>query len=91
MGELILLDADEFYAKLEELLQKHQHRIEPEVFKWISGEEAMNLLKISSPTTLNRLRQTGSIRYTYVSSRKVLLYDRHSIEKYLESNAQETF
>lgn len=58
--------------------------------KYISEQEAMSLLGIKSKTTLWRLRTEGKIIYTS-PSRKILLYDRESIEVYLDENRQECF
>lgn len=58
--------------------------------KWISGTEAMNMLRIKSKTTLQKLRDEGKIRFTQ-PEKKIVLYDRQSIEDYLEDFTYETF
>ena len=58
--------------------------------KWISPEEAMKLLNIKSKTTLSALRSSGKIRYAHPQKR-IILYDRESINEYLENNARDTF
>jgi len=50
----------------------------------------MQMLHITSKTTLQRYRDEGFIRYTQ-PSRKVILYGRQSILEFLESKAKDTF
>ena len=58
--------------------------------KWITGDETMKMLNITSPTTMLSLRNNGKIRFSQ-PMHKVILYDRHSVLEYIESNAKETF
>ena len=58
--------------------------------KWISPEEAMAMLRISSKTTLQRLRDERKIGYTQPEAR-VILYDADSIEDYLEKHSKRPF
>lgn len=58
--------------------------------KWIDGAEAMQMLRIKSKTTLQKLRDEGRIRYSQPEA-KVILYDRDSIDAYLEKHAKDTF
>lgn len=58
--------------------------------KWLSPEEAMDILRIKSKTTLQKLRDEGRIRYSQPEAR-VILYDRDSIDAYLEKHAKDTF
>jgi predicted site-specific integrase-resolvase len=58
--------------------------------KWISDEEAMEFLNIKSKTTLQKFRDEGKIRFSQ-PEKKIILYDRDSINAYLEKNAKETF
>ncbi|RYZ84994.1 MAG: DNA-binding protein, partial [Proteobacteria bacterium] len=48
------------------------------------------LLKIKSKTTLQKLRDEGKIRFSQ-PQKKLILYDRDSINTYLEQNAKKTF
>ncbi|MEM6767521.1 MAG: helix-turn-helix domain-containing protein [Bacteroidota bacterium] len=50
----------------------------------------MEILTITSKTTLQKLRDEGKIRFSQ-PMKKLILYDRESILTYLEENAQETF
>ena len=88
--EVICLEDSAFYALIEQVVGrlKDLHGNEPD--KWISDEQAMQLLNIKSKTTLQKLRDEGKIRFSQ-PQKKIILYDRHSINEYLESNARNTF
>lgn len=58
--------------------------------KWITGDETMKMLNVTSPTTLLSLRNNGKIRFSQ-PMHKVILYDRDSILEYIESNAKDKF
>lgn len=58
--------------------------------KWIDGEEVMQVLRIKSKTTLQKLRDEGKIRFSQ-PEKKIILYDRDSIDDYLDKHAQNTF
>ena len=58
--------------------------------KWIDAEEAMLLLNIKSTTTLQKLRDEGKIRFSQ-PQKKIILYDRDSINEYIEKYVRETF
>ncbi len=58
------------------------------VDRWISPNEAMQLL-ITSKTTLQKLRDEGKIRFSQ-PEKKLILYDIHSIDEYLEKYAKKT-
>ena len=87
--EVICLETEAFYTLIEELYErlKEKENIQD---KWISKEEALGLLKVKSDTTLQKLRDEGKIRFSRSGDRKIV-YDRESIESYLEQNASETF
>lgn len=87
---VICLESPAFRKLVDTLVGyvKEKHLIKEDA--WITSDEAMRLLNISSKTTLQTLRDTGKIRYTH-PMHKVLLYDRQSILNYLESHAKETF
>ena len=53
--------------------------------RWIDGEEAMRLLRITSLTTLQKLRDEQAITFSQ-PMKKVILYDRFSIDEYLEKH-----
>lgn len=58
--------------------------------KWISTDEAMQKLRISSKTTLQKLRDEGKIRFSQ-PEKKHIVYDVDSINEYFEKNAKEPF
>lgn len=89
--EVICLEESAFYALIDEVVERiKDQNPTAKMDKWISGEEAMHLLRISSKTTLANLRNEGKIRYSQ-PQKKIILYDRESIESYLEQNAKEPF
>jgi hypothetical protein len=87
---VICLEDEAFYALIDNVLTriKAQYTIKDD--KWISDEEAMHKLRISSKTTLQKLRDEGKIRFTQ-SAKKIILYDNDSINKYLEKHAKNAF
>jgi len=87
--EVICIEDTAFYALMEEVVKriKDQHEIKED--KWISGDEAMKKLRISSKTTLQKLRDEGRIRFSQPEKR-VILYDVDSIYQYLEKHATNT-
>ena len=57
---------------------------------WVKKEVAMEMLGITSQTSLQKLRNEGAIEYTTVLPKNIL-YDRNSINDYLESKRQKRF
>ena len=57
---------------------------------WISPEEAMRLLRISSVTTLLKYKDTGKVRAARLSL-KHILYDSNSILQFLDDQALNRF
>lgn len=57
--QVICLEDKAFYALIDKVVTRirEQHNIKED--KWISGEEAMAKLRISSKTTLQKLRDEG--------------------------------
>ncbi len=88
--QVICLEEDAFYALIDQVVARLKKGHNEEKGKWVSDEEAMQLLNIRSKTTLQKLRDEGKIRFSQ-PQKKVILYDRNSIEIYLERNARETF
>lgn len=88
--EVICLEDKAFFALLEQVIErvKEKHRITED--KWISGDEAMKKLRISSKSTLQKFRDSGVIRFSQ-PEKKIILYDVESIYEYLEKHAKETF
>lgn len=88
--EIICLQDQAFYELLDEVVKriKEKHSIKEDA--WISGEEAMQKLRISSKTTLQRLRDTGAILFSQ-PEKKMILYNRESINQYIEKHSKKTF
>ena len=88
--KVICLEEEAFFALVEEVVERIKSTQNIPQEKWIDGTEAMNLLKIKSKTTLQKLRDEGEIRFSQ-PQKKIILYDRDSLHEYLERNAKETF
>jgi len=88
--EVICLEEPAFYALIEQVVGRLKNTQASNPEKWIDDEAAMHLLNIKSKTTLQKLRDEGKIRFTQ-PQKKIILYDRHSIDEHLEKNARETF
>ena len=83
--EVICIETEAFYALVEEVYDRLK---EKEKFqdKWVDGEEAMRLLNVKSKTTMQELRDERKIRFSQ-PMKKIILYDRDSINEYLESKS----
>ena len=89
--EVICLESAAFFELVERVVQRMKKESEDQKEdKWISSQEAMKLLRITSRTTLLYMRNEGKIRYSQLA-KKIILYDRESILDYLEKNATDTF
>ncbi|WP_299111443.1 helix-turn-helix domain-containing protein [uncultured Winogradskyella sp.] len=88
--QVVCLQEEAFYALFDKVVEHLKQKYEDEPHQWIDGEEAMSLLNISSKTTLQKLRDEGKIRYSQPQKR-IILYDRYSINDYIESHVREIF
>jgi hypothetical protein len=88
--QVICLEEEAFYALVEQVVLRIKEKQSITEDKWISAEEAMQKLRISSKTTLQKLRDEGKIRFSQ-PERKHILYDVASIYEYLEKHAKDTF
>lgn len=88
--EVICLQDEAFYMLIEEVVNRIKEKNGIKEDKWISSEEAMQKLRISSKTTLQKLRDEGKIRFSQ-PEKKLILYDVDSIYQYLETHVKETF
>ncbi|GAB3995706.1 hypothetical protein GCM10028807_36560 [Spirosoma daeguense] len=88
--EVICLEDDAFFALVEQVVARLKEKSAQEKDKWISDEQAMHLLNIKSKTTLQKLRDKGEIRFSQ-PQKKIIIYDRDSINAYLEQNAKDIF
>jgi hypothetical protein len=88
--DVICIENTTFYALIEMVIARIKEKVPTDADKWISSVEAMSLLRITSKTTLQKLRDEGKIRASQPGKRTVL-YDRTSIIDYLEDFTYETF
>lgn len=77
-------------ALMDQMIERMEAKFSASQDRWISDVEAMQLLRITSRTTLQKYRDEGKIRFSQ-PSRKVILYDRESILAFIEDNAKDTF
>ena len=88
--QVVCLQEEAFYALFDKVVEHIESSQKNKPAKWIDGEEAMLLLNIKSTTTLQKLRDEGKIRFSQ-PQRRIILYDRDSINEYIEKHARETF
>lgn len=62
--EVICLEDKAFQTLIEKVIQHVEEKNVVKNDRWISGEEAMKVLRISSKTTLQKLRNEGKIRFS---------------------------
>jgi len=86
------LESEAFYKLIDEVVQRLNTPISsaPSPDEWIELEEVMSLLKIRSKTTIQKLRDTGKIRFSKLGPKQIL-YHRPSILAYIENNVKEMF
>jgi len=87
--EVICLQSEALYKLVDDVVEKmmEQRQEQPE---WLSGDETMELLKITSRTTLQKLKNEGHIKFSQ-PMKKLVLYHRQSILDYLEKHSKEPF
>ncbi|GAB1856146.1 hypothetical protein MHTCC0001_09810 [Flavobacteriaceae bacterium MHTCC 0001] len=88
--QVICLDEEAFYSLFNKVVEHLDHKYGDRPRKWISDQDAMSLLNIKSKTTLQELRDNGDIGFSQ-PRKKVILYDRDSINAYLEKHAKKPF
>lgn len=82
--EVICMEDKAFFALLDRAVDHIKAHLETKGDKWISGEEAMKRLNITSKTTLQKLRDGGKIRFTQ-PEKKIILYGADSIASFLDA------
>ena len=87
---VICLEDQAFYAVLDKVILYIKDNHGQKEDKWISDDEAMKMLRITSRTTLQKFRDQGKIRFSQ-PEKKIILYDRESIEEFLNRNSRDTF
>lgn len=85
--EVICLQTKAFHALIDEVVNRIQENQKNTIQdKWISEEEGMHMLRVKSKTTMSLLRNNGEIRFSQ-PRKKIIMYDRDSINAYLEKHA----
>lgn len=89
-NQSILLDplqlemlADILYTRIEKRLSAYQD-------KWLDLSQVKALLRVSSSSTIQDLRDSGQLRFSKINSRTIL-YDRDSVLEYIERHIKEKF
>ncbi len=88
--KVILIEEEAFFELIERVILRMSAKLNAKKKKWLTPQEAMEELGISSTTTLQRYRDEGKIKYSQ-PSRKIIRYDPVSIQEYLESKTKNTF
>jgi hypothetical protein len=90
-SQLICLHSDAFYELVHHVVEHitDTYKLDKSE-RWISTEECMKLLNIKSRTTIWELKTQGKIAYSQIS-KKVILFDRHSVLDFIGSNKREVF
>lgn len=88
--KVILIEEEAFFELVDRAVQRISGKMNADKKKWLTPKEAMKELGISSPTTLQRYRDEGRIRYSQ-PSKKIIRYDPESIQEFLDSKTKNTF
>ena len=88
--EVICLQDDAFYTLVEQVVNRLKEKQSIKSDKWLTGEQVMQMLHITSKTTLQKLRDEGKIRFSQ-PEKKIILYDAESVNNYLGKHAKDTF
>ena len=85
---VICIETEAFYELIDHVVERLSTKHNVPAEKWIDGSDAMKKLGIKK-TTLQKLRDHGEIEFSKMG--KNILYNRFSIEEYIERNKRETF
>lgn len=85
--QVICLESEALYQLVDKVVERIKDKKAVVQDKWLSPKEAMDILRITSKTTLQKLRDNAEIRFTQPTTKKVL-YDRDSLHEYLDRNAK---
>ena len=83
----ICMDEQVYYDLKEGLLLRLKTMNQIQDDPWITVNEALDLLSITSQTTLKKFCDQGHIRVSKITE-KIVLYDRQSILHFLESHVK---
>lgn len=87
---VVCLESETFYKLLDTVIQRFKPAESLPGDKWISGPEAMRMMRIKRKAALQKMRDEGNIRFTQ-PEKKIILYDAGSIRAYLEDFVYEPF
>jgi len=88
---VICIEEKAFYTLLDGVVKYVESKIEQDTpDKWMDKKEVIQVLRIKSATTLQKLRDEGKIRFSQ-PERKHIVYDRDSINDYFEEHVLEPF
>jgi hypothetical protein len=85
--EVICIESQALKELIDQTVKRLGQKYNTPLDKWIDGEEAMRMLRIKSPTTLQKLRDEFEIEYSKINS-KTIIYDRNSIDNFIERKKQ---
>ncbi len=88
--EVICIEDEAFYKLIDKVEKYIMDKQSIKQDKWISGVEVMEMLRIKSKTTLQRLRDSGEIEFSQ-ESKKLILYNSDSIRAYIQKHSKGTF
>ena len=86
--DLICLDSQAFEMLFNKLVEKIKEAKQVQADPWINSEKAMELLGVSSKTTLKKFCDEGHIRVSHLTN-KLVLYERASILAFIERKANQ--
>lgn len=87
--KVICLEEQAFNELLDKVVERLMEQRQEKPI-WISGEEAMDMLKITSRTTLQKLKNEGHVKFSQ-PMKKLTLFNRQSILDYIEKHSKEPF
>ena len=87
--KVICLEEQAFNELLDKVVERLMEQRQEKPI-WISGDEAMAMLKITSRTTLQKLKNEGHIKFSQ-PMKKLTLFNYQSILDYLEKHSKEPF
>jgi len=85
--DVIVIESKAFYELLDKAVE-HLQPNEKQLNKWVDGKECMGILKIQK-TKLQQLRDNGEIEFSKMD--RNILYNRFSLEEYIEKHKHKTF
>lgn len=88
--DVICLEDNAFFNLFDRVVDHIKNTTADKQDKWLSTDQAMERLRIKSKTTLQKLRDEGSIRYSQ-PEKKWIVYDAESIDEYLEKHSRDCF